>query len=399
MSGVALGLANLAKTTWLVLFAVWPLIWLVKRWFGAPNRSIRGKSASPAELAAMLCTALLVVNEGYAFQGTFSRLGEFKFVSSTLTGHAQTPQPRVGGNRFRDSWLAGLRIPLPSAYVHGIDLQKRDFESGLPSYLFGEWSDHGWWHYYLVCAVLKVPLGTWTLALLALASRLPRDAPIGNQPRRHFTAHNELPLLLPAIAVFVLVSSQTGFSRHFRYVLPAIPFFYVWTGQVAPLALRAPRGAAMAVAAALAWSVSSSLWIYPHSMSYFNELAGGPFGGPRYLLDSNIDWGQDVLYLKEWCEEHPEATPVQVFWRIDSVLESLNDEADWPRSEKNGSWKLMQTSIADQTGLRPGWYAASVHELHNPRNICHQLSPLEPVARVGYSICIYHVLECEGAEP
>jgi len=49
-----------------------------------------------------------------------------------------------------------------------MDLQKVDFERGLSSYLFGQWSQHGWSHYYLVCAALKEPLGTWALAILAV---------------------------------------------------------------------------------------------------------------------------------------------------------------------------------------------------------------------------------------
>ena len=38
-------------------------------------------------------------------------------------------------------------------------------------------------------------------------------------------------------------------------------------------------------------AVGSSLAIYPHSLSYFNELAGGPTKGHYHLIDSNIDWG------------------------------------------------------------------------------------------------------------
>ena len=59
------------------------------------------------------------------------------------------------------------------------------------------------------------------------------------------------------------------------------------------------------VSSALAWSIASSLWISPHSLAYFNEIAGGPTGGPRYLLGSNVDWGQDLLFLKRWIANHP----------------------------------------------------------------------------------------------
>ncbi len=93
------------------------------------------------------------------------------------------------------------------------------------------------------------------------------------------------------------------------------------------------------IAVALTWSVGSSLAVYPHSLSYFNELAvvlptvvdasypqpinqsdghrgilsrikyaltAGPRNGPRHLLDSNIDWGQDLFYLKDWLDVHPD---------------------------------------------------------------------------------------------
>src|SRR5438876_11457836 len=59
------------------------------------------------------------------------------------------------------------------------------------------------------------------------------------------------------------------------------------------------------------WSTYSSLSIYPHSLSYFNELAGRPDKGWEHLVDSNIDWGQDLLFLKTWMDDRPEADPVE----------------------------------------------------------------------------------------
>src|SRR5439155_22186730 len=59
----------------------------------------------------------------------------------------------------------------------------------------------------------------------------------------------------------------------------------------------------------LAASIASSLAVFPHSLSYFNELAGGPENGPAHLLDANIDWGQDLLELKRWSDAHPAARP------------------------------------------------------------------------------------------
>lgn len=53
---------------------------------------------------------------------------------------------------------------------------------------------------------------------------------------------------------------------------------------------------ATTVAIAFTASIGSALATYPHTLSYFNELAGGPLNGPAHLLDANVDWGQDLLY-------------------------------------------------------------------------------------------------------
>ena len=107
-------------------------------------------------------------------------------------------------------------------------------------------------------------------------------------------------MLLPAAVVLVLVSSQTGFNHHMRYILPIFPFVFVATGKLAYFFRSDRPWTRLAILALLGWAVFSSLRVYPHSMSYFNELAGGPENGHNYLVDSNIDWGQDLLELRDW---------------------------------------------------------------------------------------------------
>ena len=97
------------------------------------------------------------------------------------------------------------------------------------------------------------------------------------------------------------------------------PFAFIWAGRVARAVTFIGWRFGGLAAAALVWSVTSSLWIYPHSLSYFNELVGGPRGGHAYLDNSNIDWGQDLLYLKRWLDRHPEAQPLGVAYDVPYV--------------------------------------------------------------------------------
>jgi tetratricopeptide (TPR) repeat protein len=60
------------------------------------------------------------------------------------------------------------------------------------------------------------------------------------------------------------------------------------------------------VAAAALWYAGGTLRIAPHYLAYFNEAAGGPVGGSRVLIDSNLDWGQDDGLLAEFVCSNPD---------------------------------------------------------------------------------------------
>ncbi|HUY92424.1 MAG TPA: glycosyltransferase family 39 protein [Pirellulales bacterium] len=394
-AGVVLGLAELSKTTWIILYALWPLMWLTwqagsRRDAGAAqSRRLTAavkKAAKPlAQLAAMLALGVYVINLGYGFEGSCRRLEDYDFVSQTLTGKGIRT-----GNRFAGTALGKLRLPLPENYVSGIDLQKADFEAGKDSYLCGEWKHGGWWYYYLFVAILKVPLGTWALGLMALVLTWSHATRL--RPRYFAGWRNELVLLLPAAAVFVLVSSQTGFSRYFRYVLPAFPYVYVWIGKVASSVPLGQRTTACAMAGAVAWTVGSSAMVYPHSMSYFNELAGGPTGGHRYVIDANVDWGQDMVYLAEWLERHPEAAPLYMAYL--SFIKPRHfgiDHATPPEGPHPDVRYDPEDEALSALGPRPGWYAMSIHRTHSNRQRYLNFLDFEPVARAGYSINLYHI--------
>ncbi len=235
-AGCVLGLALLSKFTLLVFYPVFLLVWLAAWWRGRDSVSHRGTTLRWPQFAAVLIVSLLVLNLGYGFQGTGRTLGSFGFKSRALSG-----AERTWGNRFQDTWLESLPVPLPEAYVTGLDEQKSHADAGFPAYFWGEWRRGGWWYYYPVAAAVKIPLGSWLLALLAVAL-----AWLGKRFRAPF--REELLLWLPAGAILALLASQTGINSHFRYLLPALPFVFIGIARVGKLveeawhAGRVPRG-------------------------------------------------------------------------------------------------------------------------------------------------------------
>jgi 4-amino-4-deoxy-L-arabinose transferase-like glycosyltransferase len=414
LSGVALGLALLTKFTLLILCVCWPILWIVGR-LGKSSGAVRvnaSRWAHAQQGSVIVLLSLLVINVGYEFDHTGHRLGEFPFVSATLTGinrhERNTPPVPFPDNRFRGTWWGGVIVPLPAQYLLGIDSQRRDFEvmsDETPSYLRGEFRAVGWWYYYLYALAVKVPLGVWGLLTWScwrtFVSR-----------RRTIAWREELLLGLPAAAVLALVSSQTGLNAHMRYVLPMFPFVVISLSKVARVIEEKNLSAQLLLAGCVGWSTISSVSLLPHSLSYFNELAGGPENGPRHLLDSNVDWGQDLLFLKQWIDAHPEARPLGLaYFKSTELPRSLGIEfelpppgpPDSPPSDRSQLW---------QCGPQPGWFAISVNYVQGLSFVARRDSTgsmlvprmqelayfqnFAPVARVGYSLRIYNISLAEA---
>lgn len=365
-AGLALGLALLTKFTWLLLPPLWAALWLARRLAAGPAEARPTWLAEARQLLAALSVALLVVHAGYGFDRPLWRLGEPTFVSLALAGEGSPARGGDGGNRFRGTPLGDLPVPLPQMLVRGVDLQKLDFDEGRWSYKAGEWRFGGWRDFYLYAALVKLPLGT--LALFALACFVPLRG----------DARRWLAVAALGFAVLILVSSETGFTRFFRYALPALPFAFVWAGRAAALASNLPGK--LLVGGCLAATAASSLAVWPHSLAYFNEAAGGPANGWKHLLDANLDWGQDLPRLAQWQKGHPEATPLYL-----ATYDQLAPEIYGLEYERAPSWPA------------PGWYAVGLTKLHEPDSPVKWLRKREPVARIGYSILIYRIDDERGS--
>lgn len=380
-AGLLLGLAELTKTTWVVLFPLWPTVWLLWRWSEHRRPLWPGWGREMLQMAAILLLGVYLLNLGYGFERSFTKLGNYRFLSRTLAG--EDAQREAGGNRFGDTLLSEVPVPLPKNYVQGMDLQKWDFERLRWSYLRGQWRARGWWYYYLNGLAIKIPLGTQILAILAVIASIRWRAFLA-------TWRDEMFLLLPAIVVLSLVSSQLGLNKRLRYLLPAFPFLIIWVSKVAIAVPTRRMGIAFAALLALSWAVMSSLRMFPHSLSYFNESVGGPKNGHAHMYSSNVDWGQTLLYLKEWVDAHPEARPLHLSYfphLVDPAVVGLRFPScpqgiRYDRHDKN--------STPEGAGPLPGWHIVSVCKIRERDKFEYFLN-YEPIAQIGYSMNVYHI--------
>lgn len=417
--GVLLGLGILAKLTLLVLPLIWAGYfvgcWLVSHWLKGKGSSHQTAGESHAELlicddrcevqriaartgevrksvaqfVGALMLAWWVVNTAYFWEGSFKPLGEFAFRSRMLSGHDDVSRGTTG-NRFEGTLAESIPFPGPANLLRGIDYIKFEYDRGYRSYLRGEKIDGGWWFYYLYGLLVKTPvtilvLFVWTLLSLFRSVCSWRGTALAASAKRA-TCSAELLILVTVGTLLVLVSSQTGFNHHLRYALPAVPFLGVLAGRLVADLKHGDSVSRAAVTLLLFGSLVTSLWSWPHHLSYFNVIAGGPANGWKHLDRSSLDWGQDLLLLKDWQVAHPECQPLYV---------SVNGLVDPSYLGIQSTRFSERPHMSEEAGLGSqfpsGWYAIGFTKMVDPITAESRFLNLQPIERVGWTIQIYRI--------
>jgi MFS family permease len=161
-----------------------------------------------------------------------------------------------------------------------------------PQFLLGEFSFRGWPHYYLVAFLLKTPIAAQLLFIAAcvVATRV-----------RSFA----LFVCIAFVFLFIAISATSNIDLGLRYVLPIFPFVYAAIGlALAAESKRHGKGLTIAAAVLVAWHAAANFAAYPSYIGYFNESIGSRRNADRFLIDSNLDWGQDLRRLRLWCDAH-----------------------------------------------------------------------------------------------
>ena len=183
-----------------------------------------------------------------------------------------------------------------------------------------------------------------------------------------------------------------------RYLLGIYPFLFLLIGITAIAALRSWR--TYLITALAIWYVVGTVRNHPHHLAYFNELIGGPEDGYHYLVDSNLDWGQDLKGLKTYVDEHNiERLKLSYFGTVDPRLYDLQYEwlpsAFLPNPEAQPAHipttGIIAISVTNLVGVYMDMYG-------HGRDLFAWLKTHQPVARIGHSIFIYEVEEAPPEE-
>ena len=373
LAGFFLGLAQLSKFTAIFLYPLDLLIlWLALPGDGKdklrsfftldPRRSefLRGLGA----FLVMFAAATFMIWAGYGFE--IHSLHNFDL----LLHPPASPELPAASGLHHLAVLALSKVPIPPpTYYYGLARTINDTGQHLhPLYFLGRLSTRGWWYYYPVLALIKLPLALWALLILRLACRK-------LLPPADRLANLALLALILGLLVFFMVLNEKNIG--IRHLLPILPLLYVYLAPVWSWAVK-HRPWRWLVLALLAWFGASSLAVYPDYLVYFNELAGGPEAGLKISVVGE-DWGQDVAGLGRWMKANG----------VEEVFYTPYGSAD-PRAYGVNYQRIPCEPSA------PGIYALHIVEKLRPLEDrpadCYQwLDKFQPIAKIGHTIWIYQI--------
>lgn len=299
---LVLALAQLAKPTNLILYPVAVAViagrrlWLRRRAHGLSGGQLLREAGALLATAAIFGSVLLVVIH-CAFLGMDPKRNkgvEEDEISRLVTQELAGP-------------LWSLRPLVPPVYSSGLALARAHNAIGHPAYLMGERSLTGWVTYFPIAIGVKTPLPILALALLGLLV-------FGWRRPAAFSL-----MLLPAVVLLCFLCFAARVNIGVRHALSVYPALVICAGLglagIVQSLIRTRRILPVLLVAAFPiWIIHQAVIVYPNYAQYFNEIAGGPENGWRFLLDSNVDWNQDVRTMQEWArsQERPvTVNPVQ----------------------------------------------------------------------------------------
>ncbi len=447
LSALTFGLASVAKFSAPLLLPMFILLALVRAFAPEPlqllgrswnSRGAKFGAAALSGLAHGLVAAVVI----WAFFGF-----RYSAANPVLPPMAHFIRPwewidqNIGATGKFIHALANWHV-LPEAYLYGIAYVKESMQVR-SAFLNGEFSITGWPSYFVYAFLYKTTIPVMLASLAAVGLILRR-------PRADWYRFAPLAVLF---GFYWAISTTSHLNIGHRHILPTYPVLFIATGALG--AWLATRRAVwvVPVVVLLGWHVSESSFVAPHYLAYFNELAGGPANGHRHLVDSSVDWGQDLPGLKDWLDGH--AAPGEpVYLSYFGTGEPAYYHLHVQRLPFVNGFKLLQPWVP----LRPGLYcigatmlehvyspirgpwtpaleqeyqqlralepalavyfsdpvqraemdraaspekwrrAGTRHDLLRFARLCHYLRARTPDANVGYSIFIYRLTPAEIAE-
>jgi hypothetical protein len=337
------------------------------------------------------------------------QISDTKFILNSFAG-GPSPDGEICDSRHNKlRCLADINIILSenrfsrplAEYLLGVLMVVQRSSGGNTSYFLGEVSNTGWWYYFPAVFLLKEPIPLLVLMILGLLLAVWRILKAKNYKLKaisdyigtHFAEFS----MISFVIFYWIYSIKSPLNIGIRHILPTMPFIYILIADSLKKWFQSFSFKKVFVGVLIIWYLTETLIAFPYFLSYFNQFGGGIWKGYKYVVDSNYDWGQDLIKLKKfiaaWEMEHGlkiEKIAVDYFGGGNPKY-YLGDKVEYWQSSKNNpkyediDWLAISVNTLQSAlgKLRPG-------QSRNPEDEYRWLeNPYEPYARAGTSIFIY----------
>lgn len=257
------------------------------------------------------------------------------------------------------------------------------------AFLRGHLSEGGWWWYYPYVFLVKTPLPFIAAILFSIYDGLQQV-----KGKRRAWLRDVPVWLFPVL--YCGITMWGGMHIGYRHLLPIFPFVYVLVGRAiarAPFLRSGPRRWVAIVLTA--WYVLGTWQVYPYTLAYFNELAGGPANGHHHVVDSNLDWGHSFKALAQYMRQEEIDEVHLSYWTwVDPALYSVRYTPLPPAPQTEGE---PFPSFAPPAGV----YAISATTLQgillHDTDLYEWFRHQPPIAQPGYGLLVYRVEQATPA--
>lgn len=439
LAGIALGLAQLAKFSALILIPLFGLIVIVSAFTRTPFTSLETHSKTSRfktiwtllfQYIIILTIAFGIIWIGY-LANTWNMPAEKTILHANLVFAGDAAPKTFARNTIVT--LANTHGFEPIAhYMLGVFMVFSRITGGNTLYFIDNIIEPSLGEsarsYFPLVFILKetIPfLFLFFLTGIYALCRLAKAFATKKMSSYSFEEHIPQYVMLSFVLFYIYLSISGNLNIGLRHIFPILPFFYVLVTITLFSFIKKRCSLAthfycptkhlyhIILGIFAFWIVIIPFLAYPNYLSYFNESIGGTKNGHHYVVDSNYDWGQNLKRLKTWIDDYNQCltnqTPLSA-----SSCHALTEGKPFPTTEPitnphidyyggsevsyyfpEGTYTAWHANNAPQAG----WFAISatffeenIHKPLKPGETDYKwLLKYQPVGSAGTSMLIYYI--------
>lgn len=262
-------------------------------------------------------------------------------------------------------------------YFLGIMLVVARVAGGNATFILGHLSDKSIPWYFPMAWLIKTPISIIVLFLSSVGYFIFKK----NKGKKDVWIAS---LIFLPFLVYWGFTLKGSLNIGIRHLMPTVPFVLLSIGYLLKPIFDTKKITILKSASIILilYMIISVISYYPSFIGYFNESV------PRserhkYLIDSSLDWGQDLLRLKKYVDDN----------------NIKNIKVDYFGGSQPSYYLPESTQWRSSYGPTTGWIAVSAtfyqsSKLYGPKEnkwSYEWLDDIEPTANIGGSILVYNI--------